>query len=192
MRGTHRQGLIPLSVGIIALLLVACDAQPPKVAVPGVPGALKSAASVRALRRAFDGAPPVIPHRRYGATCTNCHTMRGINLPGVGFAPPMPHARTKGMYGTPRCTQCHVRKTTEDLWRATDFEGLRQDLRRGKKAFFTSPPVIPHALQMRENCQACHTGPAAREEIRCDHPDRVRCVQCHVARTIGEEFVRAG
>jgi hypothetical protein len=33
---------------------------------------------------------------------------------------------------------------------------------------------------MRENCAACHTGPAAREEIRTTHPERIRCRQCHV------------
>jgi len=190
MRGSHRKTLIPISLGVVVLLFAACREQESKVAVPGVPGATKSAASVRAQRRAFDGAPPVIPHKRFGAACTNCHTMSGISLPGVGFAPPMPHARTAGMQGSLRCTQCHVRQNTQDEWRQSEFEGLRQDLRRGKKALLTSPPVIPHALQMRENCQACHTGPAAREEIRCDHPERIRCTQCHLQRTIGEVFVR--
>jgi cytochrome c-type protein NapB len=191
VRGSDRQTLIPIVLGIVMLLCGGCRDRDAKVAVPGVPGALKSAASVRAQRRAFDGAPPVIPHPRFGADCTNCHTMRGINLPDVGFAPPMPHGATAGMQGSLRCTQCHVRKTTDDVWRESGFVALRQDLRRGKKAFFTSPPVIPHALQMRENCQACHTGPAAREEIRCDHPERIRCTQCHLPRTTGGEFLRS-
>jgi nitrate reductase cytochrome c-type subunit len=190
VRGPHRETLILPALGWLALLLAACGNEGPGVAVPGHPGALKSAAAVRAERRAFDGAPPVIPHQPFGAACTNCHTPQGINLPGVGFAPPMPHAETKGMHGALRCTQCHVGRTTDDVWRASGFVGLRQDLRRGKQAFFTAPPVIPHALQMRENCQACHSGPAAREEIRCDHPERVRCTQCHLPRTTGEEFAR--
>ena len=185
MRGPHRKALIAFVV-----LLAACGEQDAKIGVPGHPGMLKSVASVRAQRRAFDGAPPVIPHKRFGAACVNCHTMRGMNLPGVGFSPPMPHARTMGMYGALRCTQCHVRKTTDDIWRQNGFQGLRQDLRHGKQAFITAPPVMPHAVQMRENCLACHTGPAAREEIRCDHPDRVRCTQCHVPRVAADEFVR--
>jgi len=176
----------------IVLLLVACGEAETKVAVPGHPGALKTVAALRAQRRAFDGAPPVIPHTRFGASCTSCHTTAGISLPGVGFAPPMPHARTKGMHGELRCNQCHVWQTTQEVWRESDFQGLRQDLRRGKRAFVTSPPVMPHSLQMRENCQACHAGPAAREEIRCDHPERVRCTQCHVPRTTATEFVRSG
>ncbi len=55
---------------------------------------------------------------------------------------------------------------------------------------YLAPPVIPHQLLMRENCAACHTGPAAREEIRCTHPERVRCAQCHVEATTTVEFVR--
>jgi len=189
VRGPHRKTLIPTSLGIL-LLLAACGGEQTQVAVPGHPGANKTVASLRAQRRAFDGAPPVIPHKQFGAACTNCHTMQGIDLPGTGFAPPMPHAQTKGMHGELRCGQCHVRQTTDDIWRESEFDGLRQDLRRGKKAFITSPPVIPHALQMRENCRACHTGPAAREEIRCSHPERVRCTQCHVARFGDSEFSR--
>jgi cytochrome c-type protein NapB len=41
---------------------------------------------------------------------------------------------------------------------------------------------------MRENCAACHTGPAAREEIRTSHPERTRCRQCHVPVTTREIF----
>ena len=43
-----------------------------------------------------------------------------------------------------------------------------------------SPPVIPHGLQMRENCLACHAGSAAPKEIKVSHPTRVNCRQCHV------------
>jgi cytochrome c-type protein NapB len=41
---------------------------------------------------------------------------------------------------------------------------------------------------MRENCAACHAGPAAREEIRTSHPERTRCRQCHVEVTARSEF----
>jgi len=175
----------------LILLAVACgDDEKTTVAVPGHPGAEKSAASVRAERRAFDGAPPVIPHAPFGAQCVNCHTPAGIEVPGVGFAPPSPHRETKGMEGTTYCTQCHVWKVTDGVFRENEFAGLRQDLREGKSAMPGSPPVIPHAVQMRENCMACHTGPAAREPIRCDHPERVACRQCHLERVVDTLFAR--
>ena len=31
-----------------------------------------------------------------------------------------------------------------------------------------------------QNCLSCHTGPGSREEIRTTHPERTRCMQCHV------------
>jgi hypothetical protein len=42
------------------------------------------------------------------------------------------------------------------------------------------PPSIPHDLQLRGNCLACHMGPAAVAEIRTTHPERSDCRQCHV------------
>jgi cytochrome c-type protein NapB len=160
------------------------------LAVPGREGARKSPALVRAERRAYDGAPPAIPHERLGSGCLNCHTERGLDLPGVGFSPPMPHETTKGMSAFSNCNQCHVYRATRDLFAESTFVGLRQDLRRGRRLHSLAPPVLPHALFMRENCRACHTGPAAREEIRCSHPDRIRCLQCHVPRTTTGEFTR--
>jgi cytochrome c-type protein NapB len=174
----------------VLLLFAACGEEPKTVPVPGHPGAEKSAAPVRAQRRAFDGAPPVIPHKPFGAACVNCHTMAGINVPGVGFAPPSPHKLTRGVAGTTYCTQCHVWKLSNDVWKENSFVGLAQDLRKGKSAMLGSPPVIPHAIQMRENCMACHTGAAAREEIRCDHPERVNCRQCHVSKYVTDLFSR--
>jgi cytochrome c-type protein NapB len=55
-----------------------------------------------------------------------------------------------------------------------------------------SPPPIPHALQMRENCRACHAGPGAVAELRTTHPERVTCRQCHaLGAPPVEAFVRA-
>jgi cytochrome c-type protein NapB len=133
---------------------------------------------VRAARRAYDGAPPVIPHPPLGGTCTDCHASTARDLPGVGIAPPNPHLDTPGMSAA-RCRQCHVFRQTEELFVPTAFEGLKQVPRKGGRMYADAPPVIPHHLFMRENCNACHSGPAAREEIRCSHPDRVRCLQCH-------------
>ena len=70
------------------------------------------------------------------------------------------------------------------------FAGLKQDLRKGKRLHPFAPPVIPHQILLRENCAACHSGLAAREEIRCSHPERVRCTQCHVPALTNSEFSR--
>jgi cytochrome c-type protein NapB len=83
------------------------------------------------------------------------------------------------MGDTIRCLQCHVFRLTDDVFAANSFVGLPQDLRRGKRLNGISPPTIPHKTFMRENCSACHSGPAAREEIRTSHPERIRCRQCH-------------
>lgn len=163
----------------------------PSVEVPGHSGGYKTSAAERATRRAYDGAPPVIPHPPRGGTCTTCHNQRGVLVPEVGFAPPSPHGATTGMSRVSRCRQCHVFRIAEDEWRRNDFNGLRQDLRRGLRLHPLSPPVIPHRVFMRENCTACHDGAAAREEIRTSHPERVRCRQCHVEQKTNGTFLRA-
>jgi len=180
------------AAGLLLVLAgaLACGRGSQTVAVPGREGARKTAAVLRAERRAYDGAPPVIPHRPFGAACVACHTGRGMNVPDVGFAPPLPHAKTAGMSLSSRCTQCHVFRNTDDLFVKNTFTGLRQDLRHGRRLNALAPPVLPHPVFMRENCLACHSGPAAREEIRTDHPERVRCLQCHVPRKTTEIFAR--
>ena len=165
-------------LGTIALL--GCGGSAERVDVPDRPGAEKSAAVVRAERRAFDGAPPVIAHEDFAMDCNSCHTLEGLDLDDQGFAPPTPHERTLGMSAVSRCQQCHVFSTTDAVFAANDFIGLRQDLRRGARLNPLAPPTLPHRTAMRENCVACHSGPAAREEIRSDHPERTRCRQCHV------------
>jgi cytochrome c-type protein NapB len=175
------------------LALAACSREPDrgKVAVPGREGRTKSAAQVRSERRLYDGAPPVIPHPGFGAACTSCHDMRGVEVPGIGFAPPAPHEKTSGLSAISRCEQCHVFVQTHELFVPNVFAGLEQDLRHGDRLNALAPPTIPHRVFMRENCAACHTGPAAREETRCDHAERVRCLQCHVPQAEAPPFVRS-
>jgi cytochrome c-type protein NapB len=185
----------PLAAAILgAWLLAACggsqDPRGPSVPVPGTTGAYKTSATARAERRLFDGAPPVIPHQDFGAACIACHTPAGIDVPGIGFAPPVPHTATTPPAAMSRCAQCHVWKTSDAEFAANGFVGLRQDLRAGKRLNDLAPPVIPHQVLLRENCSACHTGPAAREEIRCPHPERDRCTQCHVEQRLTGEFQR--
>lgn len=177
----------------ILLLLAACSAGEgeARVAVPGRVGREKSSAWVRAERRLFDGAPPVIPHAPFGAACASCHDEQGVEVPGVGFAPPSPHERTLGLSAISRCTQCHVESGARPAFDDNGFVGLAQDLRHGTRLNPLAPPTIPHRLFMRENCRACHSGPAAREEIRCSHPERSRCLQCHVPQAEGPAFARS-
>jgi len=152
-------------------------------------GSGKSSATVRAARRAFDGAPPVIPHDNMNIECLQCHNDRGMAVEGVGFAPPTPHGdQVDGALR--RCNQCHVFAQTDSTFGDNSFVGFAQDLRKGERLNDQAPPVIPHLVWMRENCAACHTGAAAREEIRCSHPERLRCTQCHVAHTVDTEFAR--
>lgn len=173
------------------LVLTACGGgDEESLYVPGVQGAVKSSPAVRAARRAYDGAPPVIPHQSFGVGCTQCHTLRGMSVPEFGFAPPSPHQNTPGMSDGSRCNQCHVFQQTDELFVASGFEGWRPDGQHGTRAYETAPPVIPHPVLMRENCLACHDGPAAREEIRTTHPERANCKQCHVPSTSSMTFRR--
>jgi cytochrome c-type protein NapB len=136
--------------------------------------------AVRAGRRLYDGAPPVIPHPPLQIKCTACHTDTGKEAPPLGFAPANPHARTEGLAGTSYCQQCHVFRRSEAAFADNGFAGLRQRLVKSDRLYPGAPPVIPHRLLMRENCTACHSGPAARPEIHCTHPQRANCRQCHV------------
>ncbi len=154
------------------------------------PVVYKTSGAQRAQRRAYDGAPPVIPHPAFSANCLECHDSKGVAVPGIGFAPPSPHGDTTGMSATSRYRQCHVEQRTRRVFKASRFEGLQQDLRRGDRFSAGSPPVMPHSVFMRENCAACHGGPAAREEIRTSHPERVRCRQCHAEQRATSTFNR--
>jgi cytochrome c-type protein NapB len=155
------------------------------------PAVAQSSASVRAARRAYDGAPPVVGHEDFGMTCAACHDSRGMPVEGVGFAPASPHDGTDQAYSTVRCRQCHVFQLEEDLFVENSFVGLPQDLRPGRRLNPMSPPTIPHQILMRENCSACHSGPGARAEIATSHPERTRCRQCHVAVSTPEVFSSA-
>jgi hypothetical protein len=156
------------------------------VPVADTDGALKSSGLIRAERRLYDGAPPVIPHESFGASCSSCHDADGISVDEVGFAPASPHDDTDEASATARCRQCHVFVVDDGLFVRNGFDGLRQDLRLGSRLYDGAPPTIPHKILMRENCAACHVGPGARVEITTTHPERTRCRQCHVPVTTRE------
>jgi nitrate reductase cytochrome c-type subunit len=191
MRGPYRARLTLCLLAGTALAVAVNGCGDDTVPVPGREGAVKSAAHVRAERRAYDGAPPTIPHESFGMRCTACHNEQGQSVPGVGFAPASPHEGTSKTGATIRCRQCHVFAGSEGLFVASEFVGLKQDLRAGARATPGAPPTVPHRILMRENCVACHAGPGAREEIRTGHPERWRCRQCHVPVTTQGTFETA-
>lgn len=188
MRGPHRARLTRSALALGALALSAHGCGDDTVPVPGRPDAVKSAAAVRAERRAYDGAPPTIPHQSLGMSCEACHDAEGRYVPEVGFAPTSPHRGTARADATARCRQCHVHVADDGLFVASEFVGIEQNLRPGTRATPGAPPTIPHRTLMRENCVACHAGPGAREEIRTSHPERGRCRQCHVPVTTEAGF----
>jgi cytochrome c-type protein NapB len=179
--GSLRLALLSAAALAVVVMLVGA----PAVAASGTE---KTPAVERAERRAYDGAPPVIGHEDFDMVCIECHSAQGMAVDGYGFAPPSPHVLTAGLSAMSRCTQCHVFQQTDDLFAENSFVGLEQDLRSGGRLHPFAPPTIPHKTFMRENCTACHSGQAAREEIRTSHPERIRCRQCHVPTTTRELF----
>lgn len=131
----------------------------------------------RAERRAFDGAPPVVPHpvdQMNASSCIACH-QNGISLGHGVYAPPMSHP----LYVN--CTQCHAEGSStefsyqplsENKFERIAFSGA------GSRAYEGAPPTIPHPTWMRENCMSCH-GVTGSSPIRTSHPWRVSCTQCH-------------
>ena len=158
----------------------------------------------RRFLRAYPGAPPRIPHAvtpeefRTDA-CRTCHERGGFSKRFDAYVPVTPHPE-RGV-----CLQCHVgedsvmgiaipiaqpnarcplchgpsggppRANASLTWATSVWPKLPAEAADG------SPPPIPHSLQFRENCLACHSGPAAATEIRTTHPAWVNCRQCHLS-----------
>jgi cytochrome c-type protein NapB len=178
--------------------------QPGTLAIDPSPGSRRAAhprtlATFRALR-AYPGAPPRIPHgltpdeTRNGG-CKTCHERGGYSQRFGAYVPVTPHPEM-GM-----CLQCHVgdAQLMSNPLPATDPNArCRQCHAPGVKRWRDSsldwsplpwpdlpartgaPPPIPHSLQLRGNCLACHSAPSAVAEIRTPHPERSNCRQCHV------------
>ncbi len=129
----------------------------------------------RTRRRAFDGAPPTVPHpidQLSSASCMLCHG-EGLRI-GDRIAYRIPHE----MLGS--CTQCHVeqRETPQRALLAQNlFDGQPSPV-QGSRAWPGAPPTIPHAITMRSDCLSCH-GSTARPALQTSHPERRSCLQCH-------------
>lgn len=160
----------------LLLLVAGCDSKQPRSASPSL-----TPTEIRSARRAYDGSPPIIPHKALGVACVACHTETGKPIPNMAFAPANPHGSAAKFQN---CRQCHLFQQSEDLFVASMFAGLPVTIRQGDRLFAGAPPTIPHSLLMRENCLACHSGPSARPEIRCTHPEQQNCRQCHVKLSI--------
>lgn len=157
-------------------------APPPRRSVEG----RRAVLDARAQRRAFDGAPPVVPHPIDQMTTTGCIACHGQGLRiGDLVATKMSHAFMAN------CTQCHVEQNSPDLadlpTARNAFTGLEATL-GGQRAWPGAPPTIPHTTLLRENCMACHglTGP---EPIRTTHPWQTNCLQCHAPSAVLDQAV---
>jgi len=161
--------------------LRALGAAGPRV-IPGKPSPKqhRAALAARAERRAFPGAPPVVPHgvdARSSAACLSCHE-QGTVVQGKR-ASPLPHPA----YAS--CTQCHVAAQhpgPAPAWQvANTFVGADPP-GKGSRAGVGAPPTIPHDTWMRGACLACH-GSGGWPGLRTSHPQRVSCQQCHAPST---------
>lgn len=140
-------------------------------------------------RRVYAGSPPVIPHEVDPETertqgCNACHETGGFVPRFNAYAPLTPHPEYEN------CLQCHAKAVPAVApFVASQWESVRAP-RLQRAALPGSPPPIPHTLQLRENCRACHAGPSVPLEIRTTHPERLNCVQCHAERRGSGVYVR--
>lgn len=166
-------------------------AEAPNAAQPIAPEVKMAALHARAGRRAFDGAPPTVPHpvaQDSSASCLACHG-QGLQVKDR-FASKISHPTYGGS-----CTQCHV--STRGAFPAADaalfsapltensFQGSEAPP-NGPRAWPGAPPVIPHRTLMRSDCMSCH-GPNSLFALRTPHPDRQSCTQCHVAAATSDQ-----
>lgn len=141
-----------------------------------------AALAQRQARRAFDGAPPTVPHpipQDSTAACLACHGPALAVKDRV--ASRIPHAHHTS------CTQCHVSTALGPVPAAdtafrepltgNDFLGLA-GYGPGTRAWPGAPPTIPHPTAMRTDCLSCH-GPAGLYGLRTPHVERAACTQCH-------------
>ena len=129
-------------------------------------------------RRQYPGSPPFIPHKiedSDGAemACLTCHALGGWTAELKRHTPLTPHPEHTA------CRQCHVPEAQRPLFAPHEWASV-QPPRLGRAHLPGGPPPIPHDLQMRGNCIACHAGPGAVTAIRVQHPMRGNCRQCHV------------
>ncbi len=129
-------------------------------------------------RRQYPGSPPIIPHKveepdLARVECLACHARGGWSQELKKHTPITPHPEQEA------CRQCHIAMTGKDLFVDIDWRSVATP-RLGRSELPGAPPPIPHELQMRGNCIACHVGPGAVASIRVEHASRGNCRQCHI------------
>lgn len=145
---------------------------------------LRQAALVdRAKNRAYDGAPPTIPHPVSTSSANGCLACHGNGLKvGDRIASRMSHPFMTN------CTQCHVEQAPGPV--ATTFVGLFRS-GPGERASPAAPPTIPHHTWMRQDCTSCH-GLVTRPGTRTTHPWLTNCTQCHAPSAVLDQVEFAG
>jgi nitrate reductase cytochrome c-type subunit len=162
--------------------------------------------------RSWPGAPPRIPHgltlEEYRDTrCATCHERGGYSPRFGSYAPVTPHPERAaclqchtpdaalvgvswpGSGANDGCRQCHAGIPERFVERGLDWTPAAWP-RVGDRDEH-GLPTIPHEVDTRGNCLACHMGAAAVAEIRTTHPERANCRQCHVVADPGvEDYVR--
>jgi cytochrome c-type protein NapB len=157
-------------------------------AVTNTESARAEALLARAAHRAFDGAPPVIPHPvddNDVRSCSACHG-EGRIIRGR-IAARMSHP----LYSN--CTQCHAPVGNPGFGPEFPVENAFAGLigpTQGPRAWTGAPPLIPHRTFMREDCMSCH-GLAGRPGMRSTHPWRGNCQQCHAGSAEHDGFLFA-
>ncbi|TWT84650.1 Nitrate reductase cytochrome c-type subunit (NapB) [Planctomycetes bacterium CA13] len=148
----------------------------------------EASSKLRASRRAFNGAPPVIPHpveKTTDAACYACHS-NGVKMAGL-------KASVMSHQFLGNCMQCHAPMAPAPFQNVdanveTNFVGLPAP-RQGKRAYQGAPPTIPHSQWMRENCSACHGGPHGWAGMESTHPWRTNCTQCHAPSAVLDQAI---
>ncbi|WP_419188137.1 diheme cytochrome c precursor [Stieleria bergensis] len=147
---------------------------------------------LRSSRRAYNGAPPIIPHAiasTNDAACYACHrqgmTLDGLlkdSMAAIGVKRPL-RASVMSHGFLANCVQCHAAPgplalPPSDWHVANHFVGLAAP-QAGQRASPGAPPTIPHGQWMRQNCNACHGGPNGWLGLNSTHQWRTNCLQCH-------------
>ena len=178
---SNNTGSIPIERGVFTRSEKALDYQ-------GMPESKRSLATYYD-NRAYPGAPPTIPHLLIsekgigGKNCLQCHQNGGYVDQFKAFAPVTPHPEWAN------CKQCHVPQKTKQSFRGSNWEKIAAPSIH-RVAMVGAPPMIPHALDLKNNCLSCHAGSAAPKEIRVSHPERVNCRQCHLPVNTEEIFIK--
>jgi len=167
--------------GLTSLKPPSIPNEPPP---PASEAEIAAALAKRSSRRAFNGAPPTVPHpidQHDSHNCLICHG-EGVVV-GELIAPKMCHEPLAA------CTQCHVEgsafpeplgPTLPPAVPVSTFEGVEAPL-SGTRSYPGAPPTIPHPVWMREQCTSCHSSTGG-SPLRPSHSAwQTDCQQCHAS-----------